>query len=146
MLNANALSDSAMSWPADVEINGALVYQTSMIQRISTAVGWLALAFIAFATLSPIDSRPVIASAQLEHFAAFGLVGLALGTAYPKRWLWVAAIVLGSAIALEALQLITPDRHGRLLDAAIKAAGGMCGIWASQIGVLIWHANPRRAS
>jgi hypothetical protein len=135
-----------MSWRANVEIDGALLYQATMIQKMSTAVGWLALAFIAFATLSPIDSRPVFASAQFEHFAAFGLVGLALGIAYPKRWLWVVAIVLGSAFALEALQLITPDRHGRLLDAAIKAAGGMCGIWASQISVFIWRANLRRAS
>jgi hypothetical protein len=50
-----------------------------MIQKISTIVGWLALAFIAYATLSPIDDRPMIANVGLEHFAAFGLVGLALG-------------------------------------------------------------------
>jgi VanZ family protein len=135
-----------MSWPADVEIDRALLYQATMIQKISTAVGWLALAFIAFATLSPIDSRPVIASAQFEHFAAFGLVGLALGVAYPKRWLWVVGVVVGSAFALEALQLITPDRHGRLLDAAIKTAGGMGGVWLSQIGMLIWRTNSQRAS
>jgi hypothetical protein len=123
-----------------------LVYQATMIQKISTAVGWLALAFIAYATLSPIDSRPVIASAQLEHFAAFGLAGLALGIAYPKRWLWVVAIVLASAFALEALQLITPDRHGRFLDVAIKTGGGLGGVWLSQIGMLIWRANTHRAS
>jgi VanZ family protein len=118
----------------------------AMIQKISTAVGWLALAFIAYATLAPIDSRPVIASAQFERFAAFGLVGLALGIAYPKRWLWVAAVVVGSAFALEALQLITPDRHGRLLDVAVKTAGGLGGVWLSQIGVLIWRTNTHRAS
>jgi VanZ family protein len=134
-----------MSWAADVEIDGVLVYQTSMIQKISTTVGWLGLAFIAYATLSPIDSRPVIAPAQFEHFVAFGLVGLALGIAYPKRWVWVVATVLGSAFALEALQLVTPDRHGRLLDVAVKAAGGMCGVWISQIGVLIWQGNTHRA-
>ncbi|CAN7492070.1 hypothetical protein LJR220_004471 [Bradyrhizobium sp. LjRoot220] len=44
-------------------------------------VGWLALAFIAYATLSPIDSRPVVAGVQFEHFAAFALLGLALGLA-----------------------------------------------------------------
>jgi hypothetical protein len=38
----------------------------------------------------------------LEHFAAFGVVGLPFGIAYPKRWLWVVAIVLGSAFALES--------------------------------------------
>jgi VanZ family protein len=117
-----------------------------MIQKISTAVGWLALAFITYATLSPIESRPVIATAQFEHFAAFALVGLALGIAYPKRWRWVVAVVLGSAFALEALQLITPDRHGRFLDVAVKTAGGLGGVWFSQIGMLIWRTNTHRAS
>ena len=98
-----------------------------MIQKLSTIAGWLALAFIAYATLSPIDDRPEIAGPQLERFAAFGLVGVALGLAYPKRLLWVVVIVVGSAFGLEALQLLTPDRHGRLLDAAVKAAGGICG-------------------
>ena len=73
-----------------------------MIQRVSTIVGWLALAFIAYATLSPIDARPTMLASSLEHFAAFALVGLALGLAYPKRLLLVAAIVVGSAFALES--------------------------------------------
>jgi hypothetical protein len=117
-----------------------------MIQKISTIVGWLALAFIAYATLSPIDDRPMIANIGLEHFAAFGLVGLALGLAYQKRLLWIAAIVVGSAFGLEALQLLTPDRHGRLLDAAVKAAGGICGIGISQLAALILRIHNRRAS
>jgi hypothetical protein len=106
-----------------------------MIQKISTAVGWLGLAFIVYATLSPISARPVVAGPQLEHFAAFALTGLAFGLAYPHRFLLVVALVLGSAFGLEALQLLTPDRHGRLLDAVMKAAGGICGISAGQ---LIW--------
>ena len=108
-----------------------------MIQKISTIVGWLALAFIAYATLSSLDARPTIANIRIEHFAAFGLVGLALGLAHPKRLLWVAFIVVGSAVALEALQLLTPDRHGRLLDAAVKVAGGVCGIGISRLTMLI---------
>jgi hypothetical protein len=31
-------------------------------------------------------------------------------------------------VILEAMQLLTPDRHGRLIDAAVKVAGGICGI------------------
>jgi len=108
-----------------------------MVQRVSTIIGWLTLAFIAYATLSPIDARPTIASFQFEHFAAFGVVGFALGLAYPKRLLWVAAIVVGSALGLEALQLLTPDRHGRLLDAAVKAAGGICGIGIGHLAALM---------
>ncbi|MCU1294469.1 MAG: conserved hypothetical rane protein [Bryobacterales bacterium] len=117
-----------------------------MTQKISTAVGWLALGFIAYATLSPIELRPVIAPAQLEHLAAYGLVGLALGIAYPKHRLWVIAVVLGSAFALEGLQLVTPDRHGRFPDVAIKTLGGLGGIWLSQIGMRIWRTNTHPAS
>ena len=107
-----------------------------MIQKLSTIAGWLALAFITYATLSTIDARPVVAGPQLEHFAAFALTGLAFALAYPGRPLLVLAIVVGSAIILEALQLLTPDRHGRVLDVAVKAAGGLCGIgigWAARL-------------
>jgi hypothetical protein len=112
-----------------------------MIQKISMMAGWLALTFIAYATLSPIDERPTIANPQFEHFAAFALVGLALGRAYPKRLLWVAAIVVGSVIGLEALQLLTPDRHGRLLEAVVKAAGGICGIGIDRLALAILRAK-----
>jgi VanZ family protein len=108
-----------------------------MIQKLSTIAGWLALAFIAYATLSSINARPVIAGAQLEHFAAFALAGFAFGLAYPKRLLLVLAIVVGSALALESLQLLTPDRHGRVLDAVVKAVGGICGIGVSQAALFL---------
>ena len=99
-----------------------------MIHRLSLAAAWLALAFIVFATLSPIDDRPVVAGPQFEHFAAFALMGFAFALGLRNRMLLVVAIVIGSAFTLEALQLLTPDRHGRVLDALVKAAGGMTGI------------------
>ena len=108
-----------------------------MTQRISRIAGWLALAFIAFVTLSPIDDRPSIAGVQVEHFAAFALLGLALVLGYPRRLLAIIVIVIGSAFALEALQLLTPDRHGRLLDAMVKAIGGVCGIAAGKLVLAI---------
>ena len=100
----------------------------AMIRRLSLAAAWLALAFIAFATLSPIDERPVVAGPQFEHFAAFALMGFAFALGLRNRMLLVIAVVVGSAFMLEALQLLTPDRHGRVLDALIKATGGICGI------------------
>jgi VanZ family protein len=99
-----------------------------MIQRVSNIAGWLMLAFIIYATLSPIHDRPVIASAHLEHFAAFALMGLAFALAYPTRVLFVVVIVVGAAVGLEALQVLTPDRHGRVVDALVKALGSVCGI------------------
>ncbi|MGD0850804.1 VanZ family protein [Bradyrhizobium sp.] len=121
-----------------------VAYLPTMIQRVSIAAGWLAFAFIVYATLSPIDSRPVVAGPQLEHFAAFGLMGLAFGLAYPNRFLLVIAIVAGSAFGLEALQLLTPDRHARVLDAVMKAAGGICGISASQLMLLLLRTSLSR--
>jgi hypothetical protein len=52
-------------------------------------------------------------------------MGLAFGLAYPNRLRLVVVIVFGSAFGLEALQLLTPDRHGRILDALVKASGGI---------------------
>ena len=108
-----------------------------MFQRVSAIAGWLALAFIVFATLSPIDNRPVVAGPQFEHFAAFAVVGLAFALAYPRRIFLVGAITLVSAFGLEALQLLTPDRHARLLDALVKAAGGVFGMGAGQFAQLV---------
>ena len=110
-----------------------VAYLSAMIQKVSIAAGWLALAFLVYATLSPIQDRPVVAGPQSEHFAAFAVMGLAFGLAYPNRVFLVVAIVVGSAFGLEALQLLTPDRHGRVLDALVKAAGGVCGISAGQL-------------
>jgi VanZ family protein len=108
-----------------------------MIQRLSIIGGWLVLAFIVYATLSPIDDRPVVGGAQFEHLAAFALLGFMFALAYPGRLFLVAAIVLACAFGLEALQLLTPDRHGRLIDALVKAAGGICGIGLGQMALLL---------
>jgi hypothetical protein len=116
-----------------------------MVQRVCTIAGWLSLAFIIFATLSPIDDRPVVAGPQCEHFAAFAVVGLAFGLAYPRRVFLVAALILASAFGLEALQLLTPDRHARLLDATVKAAGGISGLGIGQLGQLFLRTQIKRA-
>jgi VanZ family protein len=122
-----------------------VAYLPAMVQRVSIITGWLALAFIVYATLAPIEDRPVMAGPQLEHFAAFALVGLAFGLAYPNRLLFIVAIVVGSALGLEALQLLTPDRHGRVLDALMKAAGGVCGIGAGQLMSVLLRTRFSRA-
>lgn len=116
-----------------------------MVQRVSAIAAWLALAFIVCATLSPIDDRPVVAGPQLEHFTAFALVGLAFGLAYPKRIFLVASIILISAFGLEALQLLTPDRHAHLLDALVKAGGGLCGIAIGQRTQMLLRPQIKRA-
>ena len=116
-----------------------------MIQRISIVAGWLMLAFVVYATLSPIDARPALSTPHLEHFAAFGLLGLAFGLAYPGRVLLVVAIVVGAAVGLEALQLLKPDRHGRAADALVKVLGGISGISAGQMVSFLLRIKTARA-
>jgi VanZ like family len=128
-----------------VEIKFVVAYLATMIQRISIVAGWLALGFIAFATLSPIDARPSLASAHLEHFASFALVGIAFALAYPSRVLLVVAIVVGAAVGLEALQLLTPDRHGRAADALVKTLGGISGISVGQMASFLLRLKSARS-
>jgi VanZ family protein len=108
-----------------------------MTRRLFLAAGWLALAFISYATLSPIEERPVLAGLQFEHFAAFAFMGFAFARGYPRRALLVIGIVIGAAFILEALQLLTPDRHGRVVDALVKAAGGICGMGAGRLDAVL---------
>jgi hypothetical protein len=113
-----------------------------MIHRLSVIIGWLALGFVVFATLSPINARPSLTSPHLEHFAAFALIGLAFALAYPSRVLLVFAIVVGAALGLEALQLLTLDRHGRAADALVKALGGISGICVGQMASFLLRLKP----
>ncbi len=100
-----------------------------MIGMTSAILAWGGLGFIAFATLSPIGLRPHIASTGLEHVGAFALLALFLGFAYPRRPLRLALFLAGAACALEALQLVLPDRHARWIDLGVKLAGAGLGLF-----------------
>ena len=104
-----------------------------MLHKLFAIAAWAALAFIAYATLSPIQARPKISSsADLEHILAFAVTGLLFCLAYPRHIVRVCLVVLGSAVLLEYLQTLTPDRHGTLVDASEKIIGGMLGIFAAR--------------
>jgi hypothetical protein len=105
-------------------------------RKIWAVIAWGALAVIVFATLSPIELRPHLASQHREHFAAFAAVGLLFGVAY-RRPVLVLALLCGTAVVLEFLQLLTPDRHGRAIDVAFKLAGAGAGACASWLLMLI---------
>ena len=99
--------------------------------RLLPVLAWLLLAAIAFVTLAPIGFRPNSGySPNIERFLAFGAVGFLFALAYPRRLWLIIAVVLGAAISLEALQLVSVSRHGRLFDLAVKLAGGGLGIAA----------------
>jgi hypothetical protein len=128
-----------------VEIKSVVAYQTGMIHRLSIVAGWLLLGFVVITTLSPAEARPSLASPHLEHFAAFALIGLAFALAYPNRVLLVFAIVVGAALGLEALQLLTLDRHARAADALVKALGGISGICVGQMVSFLLRLKPMQS-
>ena len=113
----------------------------SRIKTFGVVAGWLALAFIAFVTLSPIQDRPSFLHPQAERFTAFAVMGLAFVLGYPRRTALIVLFVVFSSFTLEAMQLLTPDRHGRLLDAVVKVAGGLAGIGAGHFILLVLRSQ-----
>jgi len=49
--------------------------------------------------------------------------------------------VSGGAVILELAQTLTPDRHGTLIDALEKMAGGVTGIVLTKIVQRQWLAK-----
>jgi hypothetical protein len=121
--------------------------------RLAQPVAWASIVFIAYITLAHVGlvysiysrAAPLLLNigmrkyAAIEHFVAFGLFGALFCFAYPKRVLMVCFIVVGSAIALELMQMLTPDRHGTLLDALEKIAGGASGIFMTKTLINLWR-------
>ncbi len=113
-----------------------------MIKRILSVSSWASLALVAIATLSPLTLRPHISAAHVEHLAAYAFIGLLFGLAYPRQMFLYCLVVLGTATLLETLQLLTPDRHGRIEDLAFKLAGAIIGIVAGKIAarqIVLWR-------
>jgi VanZ family protein len=100
---------------------------TQLLLRIAA---WLLLLVLIFVTLSPIQLRPVTPlPVQVERSLALAVIGFVVALAYPRHIFVVALIVLGSTVALEALQALIPGRHGRVLDLAVKSVGGAVGVF-----------------
>jgi len=81
--------------------------------------------------------------AHFEHVIAFALLGALFSFAYPRRPILVFGIVFGAAVFLEILQTMTPDRHGTLVDALEKMAGGAVGIMIMRTAQRLWPAKHR---
>ena len=120
-----------------------------MLRKLLIAAAWSCLAFIICATLSPIDARPVIAGGYftiLERFGAYAVLGFLFYLAHPRHLTFVCIMVFGSAVVLELLQNLAPDRDPRLLDAVEKLLGGTVGLASSGIFQSIIMPNRRSNS
>ncbi len=117
-----------------------------MLQKLIIVAAWASIALLAYATLThvgfvysiyyklaPFLMRPAMRNyAHAEHIIAFTIFGALFSFAYPKRIIFTCCVVFSSAVILECLQTLTPDRHGTLIDAFEKVAGGALGIFASR--------------
>jgi VanZ family protein len=114
-------------------------------QKLAAIAAWALLCFLAYASVSPIGARPTLpSSTSLEHVAAFATVGFLFHLAYPRHGMFVWLIVLGSAALFELLQLVTIDRHARLVDAVEKMAGGSVGIFVGRAALYFEQTLRRR--
>jgi len=127
-----------------------------MVRTLLIISAWASILALAFATLTdvgfvysiyhkvaPLLMRPGMRIyAHFEHVIAFAVFGALFAFAYPKHLIFVCSIVLISAVALEYMQTLTPDRHGTLVDAFEKVVGGALGVFAAQ--VILWFTKNRR--
>jgi hypothetical protein len=121
--------------------------RTNISSKLIIIAAWASIATIAYATmarvgfvysiyfkLSPILMRPGMrTNAHFEHVIAFAVFGALFCLAYRRHIILVCCLVVGSALILEFLQTLTPDRHGTIIDAAEKMAGGAAGIVAARV-------------
>jgi VanZ family protein len=96
-------------------------------------LGWAVLAFVAFATLSPIGMRPHVAGVHLEHVGAFAVIGFLFAFAYPRRAAAILLLAVGAAVLLEWGQTFLLTRHGRVDDAVEKIVGAVLGVAAAYV-------------
>lgn len=115
------------------------------MQKFIVIAAWVSLATLAYATLAHVGFvysiyfkvSPFLIHvnmrtyAHFEHVIAFAFFGGLFALAYPKRVIFVCCVVFISAVTLEYLQTLTPDRHGTLIDACEKVLGGALGIIAA---------------
>lgn len=126
--------------------------ETRHVIRLAKFAAWASIAVIAYFTLarvgvvyavyfklSPYLMWPDMHTyVHFEHVIVFAMFGAIFSFAYPRQVLLVCCFVFGTAVALELLQIVTPDRHGTFMDALDKIAGGAFGILFAKIASNFW--------
>ena len=88
----------------------------SPFQTVTAAAAIISMAFIAYATLSPLNEGQEFVDtglfSHLDHYLAFAIVSGLLSLAYPRQTFLVCILVFGSAVLLE---LASPSGEGRLV-------------------------------
>ena len=113
-----------------------------MVVKIARIAAWLLVVAIVVMTLGPPTVRPVSGfNRSLEHVAAFALLGLAFGLAYPNRRMLLALTGVAAAALLETLQLVVPGRHAYFSDFVINTGGAWAGLVIAALLNRLWRRS-----
>jgi VanZ family protein len=115
-----------------------------MVRKLVVVAAWVTFGLICFVTLSPIGLRPQTGDPRLERFVAYALLGALFMAAYPRHFVKLALFLAVAALGLEALQHLTPDRHGHVADAVEKVAGAWGGCACVRFMQLLIEFPPAR--
>ena len=97
-------------------------------------MAWISLLAVVVMTLGPADLRPVTpAPPNLERLAAFVVVGMLFGAAYPRNVPILVVALVCAAGLLELGQHLVPNRHATALAFMFKATGGGMGIFLGNL-------------
>lgn len=127
----------------------------SIVTTTLAIAAWAMVSLIGYATLTKVQFiflvygkiRPFLFGASmatwahLEHAIAFSMLGILFALAYPRRPLMTCPIVIAIAVFFELFQTLTPDRHGRLIDASEKIVAGCVGIAVVTLIQFVRSAN-----
>lgn len=120
-------------------------YDCFMFRKLIIIAAWVSIVVVFYGTmtdvgfvyslyykLSPFLMHTDMRSfARFEHIIAFACLGAIFSFAYPGRVVYVAGALFLAAVSFEYLQTWTPDRHGTLVDACEKIAGGILGVFSA---------------
>jgi VanZ family protein len=118
-----------------------------MTVSIARIAAWLLIAAIIVLTLGPPTLRPITGvDRNLEHLAAFALLGLTFGLAYPSRRMLLAFIGVAVAASMEILQQWVPGRHAYFFDFVLNSAGAWTGLFGSILVELLMRRTAKARS
>jgi VanZ family protein len=104
-------------------------------RKLLLVAAWSAVLAIVVLTVVPPNLRPTTdAPHDVEHAAAFLILGTLFGLAHAgrKRTLIVGLVIFCAII--EILQLYVPGRHARWIDFVVDAVAAVVGIFAGALG------------
>jgi hypothetical protein len=121
--------------------------ESSRVARLFGACGAVMIAGIVFAALVPAEWQIRLGLHWLvEHFLAFFTVTLLFCLAW-RRPMRVASAMLPIALAIEALQALTPDRVAEPATALMAAAGvAMAALLADLVITVVKKVAAPRAT